>query len=145
MSEKIVGYARTASSDQDIDSQVALLKAAECSVVYMDRAVSGSSLNRPGIQEAKASLQPGDKLKVVRADRITRSSTDLGIFVNALAHRHIEFEAVEEPDPARMIRMQDTLNYGPVITPETPWLRKLTYRLGSFLIKISGCGATPSR
>lgn len=144
MSGKIVGYARTASSDQDIDAQVTLLKAAGCSVVYMDRAVSGSGLNRPGLKEAEASLQPGDKLKVVRIDRITRSPADIHNFVNDLARRHIEFEAVEEPDAARMIRLQDALNYGPAITPETPWMRRLAYRLGSFLIRISGCGAAPT-
>lgn len=145
MQEKTIGYARTASSEQDIGSQVETLKAAGCSVVYADQATSGSSLNRPGLKEARANLQPGDTLKVVRINRIARSTSALDTFFTDLFRNHIEFAAIEEPDAAALFRLRDARNYGPAIVPETPLLRKLVYRLGAFLIRISGRGAVPSR
>jgi hypothetical protein len=145
MNEKIIGYARTAHREQDISSQIEKLKAAGCSVVYTDQGVSGSTLERPGLKEARANLQSGDVLKVVTIDRIARSISALNTFVTDLKRHQIGFEAVTNSDAFMVTRLCDALNYGPVISQETPWLRKLTYRLGAFLIRVSGRGAIPSR
>lgn len=147
MNEKTIGYARTAchvqGDEHAIDAQVERLKAAGCSVVFTDRGASGSSLGRPGLREARANLQSGDKLKVVRIDRIARSASAVVTFVTDLNRNGIELEALDGTDAEAAIRLQDDLNYGRVLTPKTPWLRKLAYRAGRFLIRISGRGEVP--
>jgi len=145
MEEKTIGYARTSTAMQDMGAQIETLKAAGCSVVYIDEAVSGSGLNRPGLKEARANICRGDTLKVVSTDRISRNRSDLDTFVTDLLRNHIAFESVEEPDAPMLIAVQHALNYRPVIPATTPLWRNLLYRFGAFLIRVSGLGSVPPR
>lgn len=103
MIAKTIGYARTASSEQDIDAQVEMLRAAGCSVVYTDRAMSGCSHQNPGLTQARADLAPDDTLKVVRLDRISRSTSAVMTFVTDLNRNGIALDAVDEADIARSV------------------------------------------
>lgn len=62
---------------QDIDLQIAALKAAGCTNIYYDNGVSGLNIDRPGLSQARAVLQPGDTLTVRDGARISRSVADL--------------------------------------------------------------------
>lgn len=148
MTEKTIGYARSASAlqgEQSISAQVQALKAAGCVEVYIDEATSGNGLNRPGLNQARAALQSGDTLKVMRLDRIARSHTDLITFATDLMRDAIILISVDEPDAAVLLVLDHALNYGPVLSSETPWLRKLAYRVGAFLVDLSRRGSIPSR
>jgi len=89
MASKTIGYARTASSEQDIVAQIEALKAAGCAEVYHDKAMCGTSLNRPGLKRVLSVLESGDTLKVDRLDRIARSVAAFSAFRASLGERKI--------------------------------------------------------
>jgi DNA invertase Pin-like site-specific DNA recombinase len=72
-----VGYARVSTTDQDLDIQVARLKAAGCEIV---RSETGSGASRTGRSELETIMQflrAGDELVVLRLDRLGRSTRDV--------------------------------------------------------------------
>ena len=80
----VYGYARVSSTDQNLDIQIAALKAAGCAKIRSEK-VSGTSTN--GRQELKTLLEfvdAGDVLMVTRIDRLARSIGDLQDIVRAL-------------------------------------------------------------
>ena len=79
MSENLFGYARVSvASDADANNlHTHRWVPADCEQVFEDVS-SGAYWNRPGLNRLKASLQPGDYLKVVALDRLGRSLANLG-------------------------------------------------------------------
>lgn len=73
MSAKTIGYARTANSQGDIELQISALIKAGCTEVYTDKAVSGTSMDRIGLSEARAALKSGDTFVVDGIDRLSRN------------------------------------------------------------------------
>ena len=61
--EKLVGYARVSTGEQDLQLQLDALKTAGCSDgdIYTDKA-SGARASRPGLDACVATLEPGDTL-----------------------------------------------------------------------------------
>ena len=78
MSGRLFGYIRVSvASDADannLENQRRVL--ADCEQVFEDVG-SGASWNRPGLNQLKAVLQPGDCVKVVALDRLGRSLTEV--------------------------------------------------------------------
>lgn len=72
----LIGYARVSTDEQSLGLQLDALKRVGCDQIYCDRA-SGSRLQRPGIEQALARIQPGDCLVVWKLDRLGRSVKDL--------------------------------------------------------------------
>jgi DNA invertase Pin-like site-specific DNA recombinase len=71
-----VGYARRSSQGQNLDRQIAALRAERCDVIFREK-VSGKSLrNRPELEKAIDELGTGDTLIVAEWDRATRSMLD---------------------------------------------------------------------
>jgi hypothetical protein len=72
-----IGYARVSTLDQDLDVQLAKLKAEGCSIIRSEK-VSGS--NREGWPELATVLdflREGDELVVARLDRLGRDTRDV--------------------------------------------------------------------
>lgn len=71
-----LGYARVSTTGQNLEAQIAALKAAGVKRVFQDKA-SGKDRNRPALKEMLAFAREGDEIVVARLDRFTRSSADL--------------------------------------------------------------------
>jgi DNA invertase Pin-like site-specific DNA recombinase len=72
-----IGYARVSTTDQDLEIQLAKLKAQGCEIIRSEK-VSGAS--RDGRGELKTVidfLRPGDELIVARLDRLGRDTRDV--------------------------------------------------------------------
>lgn len=82
-----IGYGRCSADDQNLDIQIARLRAEGCNPVRSEK-VSGAS--RDGRTELAAILdfiRPGDELCVVRVDRLGRSTRDVLNIVHELDQR----------------------------------------------------------
>jgi len=92
-----IGYARTSTSDQNLDAQIAALKVAGCGMIRTEQK-SGATLD--GRSELKTILEfihPGEILVVTRIDRLARSLTDLQAIVTALKNKGAHLAATEQP------------------------------------------------
>ena len=73
---KKIGYARVSSSDQNLDRQIAALRAEGCDEIYREKMSGKSVRNRPELEKAIDHLGTGDKVVVAEWDRATRSMID---------------------------------------------------------------------
>lgn len=67
-----IGYARVSTTDQNLDLQTDMLKAAGAEKIFTDR-ISGMTEIREGFDRMTANLRPGDSVIVWRLDRLARS------------------------------------------------------------------------
>src|SRR5713101_6936818 len=92
MSETIIGYARCSTDEQDLTAQRQRL--AELSVaaerIYLDHGLTGTTRARPGLDQALATVRPGDTLVVPKFDRLARSVPDARAIGDALTERGIK-------------------------------------------------------
>lgn len=91
----LTGYARVSTSEQDLDAQTAVLKAAGCTVIYAEH-VSGAAKTRPEWDACKRSLGAGDTLIVTRIDRLGRSLVDLVSIIEDLGQRGVAFKSLAD-------------------------------------------------
>ncbi len=90
-----VGYARVSTTDQDLDIQIARLKAAGCEIV---RSETGSGASRHGRTELETIMQflrAGDELVVLRLDRLGRSTRDVLNLVHELEEKGASLRVLE--------------------------------------------------
>ncbi len=108
-SQAKIGYARTSTSDQNLDAQIAALRMAGCGMIRTEQK-SGATLD--GRSELKIILEfihPGEILVVTRIDRLARSLTDLQTIVTALKNKGAHLAATEQPvDTSVPIRLSPT-------------------------------------
>jgi DNA invertase Pin-like site-specific DNA recombinase len=72
-----IGYARVSTIDQDLEIQLAKLKAEGCEVIRSEK-MSGASRNgRNELATVLEFLRPGDELVVARLDRLGRDTRDV--------------------------------------------------------------------
>src|SRR3546814_15068666 len=79
-----VGYARGSTIDQDLDIQVARLKAAGCEILRSETGSGASRTGRTELETIMQLLRAVDELVVLRLDRLGRSSRDVLNLVNEL-------------------------------------------------------------
>ena len=92
-----IGYARTSTVDQNLDAQIAALKAAGCGMVRTEQK-SGASLDgRPELKTIIDFIHRGETLVVTRIDRLARSLNDLQIIVTHLKSKGAHLAATEQP------------------------------------------------
>jgi len=91
----LIGYARVSTTEQNLDLQKDALQHVGCKSIYTD-AISGSTSQRPGLEECLQYLRPGDTLVVWRLDRLGRSLKHLIETVQVLEERGIGFRSVQE-------------------------------------------------
>ena len=93
--EKLVGYARVSTNEQDLALQLDALKQAGCleEHIYVDNA-SGSKSDRPGLNDCLSILESGDTLLVWRLDRLGRSMPHLVTTIEDLRQKNIGFRSL---------------------------------------------------
>jgi len=82
-----IGYARVSTAAQNLDRQVAALRAEGCVEVFRDKASGKSTNNRPQLERAIDELATGDVLIVAEWDRATRSMLDGIAIIERVAAR----------------------------------------------------------
>ncbi len=75
-SNRLVGYARVSTQEQNTALQVAALRSAGVSEIY-EESGSGAKLDRPVLWTCLDSLKPGDQFVFYKLDRVARSLSDL--------------------------------------------------------------------
>lgn len=90
-----VGYARVSSKDQNLERQTELLRKEGVFSLYEDR-MTGSTRQRPGLEEALRYVRKGDQLIVTSMDRLARSLSDLYSIVDDLTARGVSVKFLKE-------------------------------------------------
>lgn len=103
-----VGYARVSTSDQDLDIQIARLKAAVCDIIRQETGSGASRSGRTELETIMQFLRAGDELVVLRLDRLGRSTRDVLNLVHELDEkgaslRVLEPEVTTAGDMGRMV------------------------------------------
>jgi DNA invertase Pin-like site-specific DNA recombinase len=93
----IIGYARVSSIGQDLDIQLAALKAAGCGVIRSEKVSGSSTTGRAELRNLLDFIRTGDTLVVTRIDRLARSIADLGAIVRELEGKGAALKATEQP------------------------------------------------
>ena len=92
-----IGYARTSTTDQNLDAQIAALEAAGCTVIRKEQK-SGTKLEgRVELQTILDFIHEGETLVVTRIDRLARSLRDLQIIADKLKEKSAHLMATEQP------------------------------------------------
>lgn len=92
-----VGYARVSSTGQDLDVQLAALKAVGCDVVRAEKRSGTSTKGRAELRTILDFIRKGDVLVVTRIDRLARSIADLAAIVRELETKGASLKATEQP------------------------------------------------
>src|SRR3954452_17202208 len=71
-----IEYARVSTADQDLDTELAKLKAAGCGIIRSEKVSGGSRDGRTELATIIEFLRPGDELVVTRLDRLGRDTRD---------------------------------------------------------------------
>lgn len=69
------GYARVSTLNQDLESQLQVLKAEKCDEIFSEK-FTGTKKERPEFQKVLEKLDAGDTLVVTKLDRFARSTLD---------------------------------------------------------------------
>jgi DNA invertase Pin-like site-specific DNA recombinase len=76
MMPRKIGYARVSALHQNLDRQIAALRAEHCDRIFREKASGKSTKGRPELEKAIDALGTGDVLVVAEWDRATRSMLD---------------------------------------------------------------------
>lgn len=90
-----VGYARVSTRDQSLNMQLDALRAAGCVRIFQDVA-SGSVDSREGLNDALASMKPGEIFCCYKLDRVARSLRYLVEVISGLSARGVGFQSLTE-------------------------------------------------
>src|SRR3954470_15419685 len=72
-----IGYARVSTTDQELDVQLARLKAEGSAIILSEKVSGGSRDGRAELATVLEFLRPGDELVVTRLDRLGRDTRDV--------------------------------------------------------------------
>ncbi|TPM02117.1 recombinase family protein [Mesorhizobium sp. B2-3-10] len=72
-----IGYARVSTADQDLETQLAKLKAEGCSIIRSEKVSGASRDGRAELATVLDFLRPGDELVTTRLDRLGRDTRDV--------------------------------------------------------------------
>ena len=93
----VYGYARVSTSDQDLDIQIAALKAAGCDLIRSEKVSRTSTAGRAELRNLLDFIRKGDTLVITRIDRLARSIADLAGIVRELEAKGAALKATEQP------------------------------------------------
>ena len=65
-----IGYARTSTTDQNLDAQLIALKAAGCTIIRTEQKSGARLAGRPELKTILDFIHPGETLVVTRIDRL---------------------------------------------------------------------------
>lgn len=92
-----IGYARTSTVEQNLDSQIIALKAAKCDVIRSEQKSGNTLTDRKELNTILDFIHKGESLVVTRIDRLARSLKDLQIIVDRLKSKGAHLIALEQP------------------------------------------------
>lgn len=92
-----IGYARTSTTDQNLDAQIAALTAAGCTMIRTEQRSGARLDDRPELTTILDFIRAGETLVVTRIDRLARSLADLQTIVSRLAGEGAHLAATEQP------------------------------------------------
>jgi DNA invertase Pin-like site-specific DNA recombinase len=90
-----IGYARVSTTDQDLDIQIARLKAAGCEIIRSETGSGSSRVGRTELDTIMQFLHAGDELVVLRLDRLGRSTRDVLNLVHELDEKGASLRVLE--------------------------------------------------
>jgi DNA invertase Pin-like site-specific DNA recombinase len=93
----ILGYARVSTTDQNLDIQLAALKAAGAEIIRSEKQSGTTTNGRTELQTVLDFLRRGDTLLVTRIDRLARSIGDLQDIVRTVKAKGASLKATEQP------------------------------------------------
>ena len=82
-----IGYARVSTIDQDLDTQLARLKAEGCQPIRAEKVSGASREGRSELASILDFIREGDELVATRADRLGRDTRDVLNIVHELDQR----------------------------------------------------------
>ena len=91
---KVFGYARVSTTDQNLDTQLDLLEKIGCDHIFQDK-ITGISTSRPALDEMQAGLRKGDTVVVARFFRLGRSRDHLISLISEFNRQGIHFKALD--------------------------------------------------
>ena len=91
MTTLLTGYARCSTDEQDLTAQRHTLMGlgVPASRIYIDKGMTGTNRNRPGLDQALAAVRAGDTLVVPKLDRLARSVPDARAISDSLIARGV--------------------------------------------------------
>jgi DNA invertase Pin-like site-specific DNA recombinase len=94
MAAMLIGYARCSTDKQDLEAnrQILLELGVAAEHIYLDKAYSGTSRDRPGLDQALAAVRAGDTLVTPKLDRLARSVPDARAIGDSLVARGIRLQ-----------------------------------------------------
>ncbi|MFF7976916.1 recombinase family protein [Streptomyces sp. NPDC007905] len=92
MSGLLAGYARCSTAMQDLTAQREILISLGVPEdrIYLDKRMTGTNRDRPGLDQARASVRAGDTLVVPKLDRLARSVPDARDIGDSLVTRGVK-------------------------------------------------------
>jgi DNA invertase Pin-like site-specific DNA recombinase len=90
-----IGYARVSTPGQKLDAQLDALTQAGCLKIFADQ-ISGTRAARPGWEQLRAYLRPGDTVVVTELSRMSRSLAHLLALVADFAQQDIALISLRE-------------------------------------------------
>lgn len=91
---QVVGYVRVSTAEQNEARQLEAIGSVDR--LFSDQ-TSGSSLERPQLQQLLAYVREGDTVRVKSPDRLARSTTDLLALVEMLKAKKVSMEFIDNP------------------------------------------------
>lgn len=91
---KVFGYARVSTTDQNLDTQIEALEKFGCDKIFQDK-ISGVTTRRLALDEMLAVLRENDTVVVARFFRLGRNRDHLINLVNDFARKKINFKALD--------------------------------------------------
>ena len=92
--ERVFGYARVSTQEQNLASQVEALQRAGCDRIFQEK-ITGLATSRPALDELLAQLRPGDTVMVARFNRLGRSRDHLINLLSELRKQGVIFRALD--------------------------------------------------
>ncbi|WP_304428084.1 recombinase family protein [uncultured Clostridium sp.] len=94
-SNRIIGYARVSTKEQNLGRQLKALKDAGCQYIFEEKQ-SGKNLDRIGFKRMMANLKAGDTVVIADLTRIARSTADLFKIAEDLKAKGIAIKSIKE-------------------------------------------------
>lgn len=93
----IFGYARVSTPEQNLDSQIDLLRKGGCEKIYTDIA-SGVRSDRKGLNEMIKYMRKGDTVITYKNDRVFRSLKNMVELIDKFNEAGVRFKSLSEPE-----------------------------------------------
>jgi DNA invertase Pin-like site-specific DNA recombinase len=94
-SNRLLGYARVSTKDQETDLQLDALRRAGVTEIYEEKASSVGA--RPELRRCLAKLRPGDVFVIYKLDRVARSLPDLLSILSDIKKAGAMVKSLTEP------------------------------------------------